>query len=182
MYDAILTRGGGINEDGSFPEWVKRRLDKVIKIFTDNEIIITLSAGTTHKPHPLDENKFPIYESVAQANYLISKGIPKEKILTDTISLDTIGNAFFSRVIFTELRDLRKLCIITSQFHMSRTKAIFKWVFGLNSNGYSLDFVEVSDNNLDMNLRIIFYKLSFLDIPFNSFHLHTLNHKKNLFL
>lgn len=149
MYDAILIPGGGLDDKGDVTLWTKKRLDKASEIY-NGECLITLSAGTTHKPHPI-RNGRPVYESVAMAKYLMNKGIPKEKILAEATSLDTIGNAYFARVIYTEFRQLRDLCIITSKFHMSRTREIFEWIFNLEPlNGkYSMKFIESEDNGID---------------------------------
>jgi uncharacterized SAM-binding protein YcdF (DUF218 family) len=40
--------------------------------------------------------------------------------------------------------------VITSAFHMPRTEAIFRWVFGLDvpPGGYGLDFESVSDEDI----------------------------------
>ena len=149
-YDAILIPGGGLREKGDVPLYVKQRLDRAIEIRT-GEMIITLSAGTTHKPPFLDKNGFPVFESVAAATYLIKKNIPPEKILTETSSYDTIGNAYFSRMIHTEIRNLRKLLIITSAFHLPRTEIIFNWIYHLDppQHHYTLSFEPVPDIGID---------------------------------
>src|SRR5574342_1392744 len=149
-YDAILILGGGLKKNGAVSPWTKRRIEKALEIFSGREYIIAPSAGTTHKP-PVLKNGFPLYESVATANYLLKKGIPRQKILTETVSLDTIGNAYFARTIHTEPRNFKRLCIITSQFHMPRTIAIFKWIFSLKPSrfNYELDFVEAPDKGID---------------------------------
>src|SRR5262249_7515805 len=112
---------------------------------------ITLSAGTTHRPPPLDKNSFPIFESVAAARYLIDAGIPPGQILTETHSYDTIGNAFFSRVIHIDPQRLRRLLVITSDFHLPRTQAVFDWIYGLEPRTleYELQFESVSDPRID---------------------------------
>lgn len=150
QYDAILIPGGGLTEHGELPIWTKRRLERAIQI-GDFRFIITLSAGTTHKPPPLDEKGFPVLESVAAAKYLLQKGIPAQRILIETSSYDTIGNAFFSRVIHIDPLCLEKLLVITSEFHMPRTKAIFLWVYGLNRNHseYQFAFESVPDNDIN---------------------------------
>jgi hypothetical protein len=149
-YDAILVPGGGVRQGGELPIWVKRRFDKVLEIY-NNEYIITLSAGTLLKPPPLDNRGFPVFESVAGAKYLINNGIPPKHILVETCSYDTIGNAFFARVIHVEPRRFRKLLIITSEFHMPRTDSIFKWIFSLKPivDSYELNFLAVSDEGMD---------------------------------
>ncbi len=149
-YDAILIPGGGVRAKGELPLWVKRRLDRAIQIH-QGEFIITLSAGTVYKPPPLDEEGFPIFESVAGANYLVNHGIDPNKVLIETCSYDTIGNAFFSRVIHVEHRKFTNLMVITSDFHMARTETIFRWVYNLDClpEHYSLHFEKVSDEGMD---------------------------------
>jgi len=151
-YDAILIPGGGLRNQDDLPPYVQRRLDRVIEIH-QGEPIITLSAGTIHKPPPRDNNGFPIFESVAAAGYLIKKGIDPRQVLCETCSYDTIGNAYFSRVIHVEPRAFKKLLVITSAFHLPRTRAIFQWVYDLKTpsmpGGYDINFEEVPDEGID---------------------------------
>jgi hypothetical protein len=65
-YDAILIPGGGVREGGLLPSWVRCRLDRALELHR-GEFVIALSAGTPHRPPPLDDNGFPIFESVAAA-------------------------------------------------------------------------------------------------------------------
>ena len=68
--------------------------------------------------------------------------------------MDTIGNAYFARVIHTEPKKMENLIIITSKFHMPRTKTIFNWLFSLSPLPikYKLNFVEVSDTGINEQL------------------------------
>lgn len=159
MYDALVIPGGGVREGGNVPPWVQNRLDRAITLFQD-QYIIALSAGTVHKPPLLDAHHFPIFEARAGAQYLVSKGIPPEHILCETSSYDTIGNAYFCRVIHTEPLGLKHLLIITSAFHMARTQSIFKWVFGLpyhpdHASTYQLTFETVPDINDGLSTQAI---------------------------
>jgi hypothetical protein len=152
-YEAILIPGGGLKSDGELPLWTQRRLDRAIAI-KKFDFVITLSAGTTHKPLPLDEKGFPLFESVAAAKYLLQHGIPEKKIFTESCSFDTIGNAFFSKVIHLDPLGVKNALVITSSFHMPRTKAIFSWVYGLGNSDkeFQLNFEEVPDNNIDSDI------------------------------
>jgi hypothetical protein len=149
-YDAILIPGGGVRDGGTLPSWVQRRFDRAVRI-QQGEYLVALSAGTTHRPPPADKNGFPIFESVAGARYLMDAGIPPGQILTETQSYDTIGNAFFSRVVHVDPLGLRRLLIITSDFHLSRTEAVFHWVYGLEPKAlrYDLHFEGVTDPGMD---------------------------------
>ena len=145
-FDVVLIPGGGLREDGRLPPWVENRLDKALEVARGARII-TLSAGTPHKPPPLDSTGNPILESVAEATYLRDRGYPSELLLIENASYDTIGNAYFARVMHVEPAGFRRLCVITSQFHLPRTEAIFRWVFGLAPvyHDYELTFLAVAD-------------------------------------
>lgn len=146
--------GGGIKDGREVPLWVRRRLDRAVERWR-GEYIIALSAGTTHKPPPLDENGFPVFESVVSARYLIERGIDPRKVLVETCSYDTIGNAYFSKVIHVDPMGFKKLSVITSSFHIERVRVVFEWVYGLESSSggsYCLNFEAVSDEGMDEEL------------------------------
>lgn len=149
-YDAILVPGGGVREGGLLPCWVRRRLDLAVEL-AEGSCIVALSAGTTHRAPPLDAQGFPIFESVAAAKYLIAAGAPADQVLTETHSWDTIGNAFFSRVIHVDPREMRRLLVITSDFHLPRTEMAFRWVYRLTPQAqpYELHFRSVSDEGME---------------------------------
>ena len=92
----LVVPGGGLLTNGSLPSHTIARLEKAIELYTQerarNPSIITLSAGTPHKPNPLDDHSFPIFESSAAIKYLIHRGVPTNDILEEKLSLDTIGN------------------------------------------------------------------------------------------
>lgn len=145
---AIVVLGGGVTDFGdNVPHHTQLRLDKAVKIYqtlkqSDTDIlnkqthkkhivIITLSGGTPHKPNPRDKHGFPIWESTAAAKKLISMGIPHSDVLEESFSLDTIGNAYFLRTVHIDPGEYSTLYIVTNNWHMDRTKAIFDVVFNL---------------------------------------------------
>ena len=148
-FDAILIPGGGLTADGQVPPWVQARLDRAIQRHR-GEPILVLSAGTTHKPPPLDKDGFPIFETRAAAAYLQGKGIHPDLLFTETSSYDTIGNAYFAHVVHTGPRGWRRLLVITSDFHAARTQAVFEWIFMLDAPAkeYHLAFETVPNIGL----------------------------------
>ncbi len=148
-YDAILIPGGGLTTAGKLPPWVIARLQKALEIAAGGYFIV-LSAGTVHKPPPLDAEGFPIFEAHAAAEYLLSQGVELGRILIEASSYDTIGNAYFSRVVHVEPRQFQKLLVVTSAFHAARTEIVFRWVYGLDepAAGYALDFQVVPDDGV----------------------------------
>jgi hypothetical protein len=149
-FDAIIVPGGGVREGGDLPAWVKPRLDRALELAGD-AWLVPLSAGTPHRPPPLDARGFPILEARAGAEYLIARGADPRRILMEEASYDTIGNAYFSRVIHAIPRGFRRVLVVTSEFHMPRTEAAFRWIWGLPSPGgeCALEFESVMDDGLD---------------------------------
>lgn len=148
-FDAVIVPGGGLEPGTNLPNsWVRARLDAAIKLAPDTRYFIVLSRGTTHRPPELDSRGFPITEAAASAKYLLANSagtIEPERVLLENSSLDTIGNAFFTRVFHCEPMQLKRICVITSAFHMPRTQAIFDWVFTLNQFDAALTYVETDD-------------------------------------
>jgi hypothetical protein len=88
-------------------------------------------AGTPHKPPIISKTGYCIFESMACANLLMQQGVPGERILRETSSFDTIGNAYFSATIFSLPCSWQNVTVATSAFHMPRSRAIFEKVFEL---------------------------------------------------
>jgi uncharacterized SAM-binding protein YcdF (DUF218 family) len=149
QYDAVLVPGGGLRSGGALPPFVLNRLEAAQALAGEAPIIL-LSAHAIHRAPPLDAAGYPVLESVAAAGALLACGVPAARIWTETASLDTIGNAYFARVVHTDPAGLRRLLVVNSAFHMPRTRMIFDWVFGLPPADppYTLDYHTVPDQGL----------------------------------
>ena len=62
-YDAVIVPGGGVRAGGELPPWVKIRFDRAIER-SGEAPIVCLSAGTGHRPNPLDQTGRAIFEAV----------------------------------------------------------------------------------------------------------------------
>ena len=148
--DCIFIPGGGLLPGGILPPWTMARLEHALSQKERTRWIAWLSGGTIHKPPLLNKDGFPIFESHAAANFLVSKGTNPHQILTEISSYDTIGNAYFSRLLFSDPLQFDRLLVITSEFHMPRTQVAFEWIYGLTPLPveYQLIFQTVSDRGL----------------------------------
>ncbi len=100
-FDAVIVPGGGLRPNGELPPWFTNRLDAALEL-AHGAPILTLSAGTTHKPPPLDRNGRPMLEAFVAAQYLLDRGYPHDRLLVEAASYDTIGNAYFARTVHTD--------------------------------------------------------------------------------
>jgi uncharacterized SAM-binding protein YcdF (DUF218 family) len=139
--DAVIIAGGGAPSSLDVPPlYVQKRADDAAKIvhkFQQISLgggrkslpILCLSAGTAHVPQLLSPDGLPIWESTSTAAYLAKEHQLNENVYVETTSYDTIGNAYFTRTSHTDINGWRNLLIITNEFHMTRTAAIFDWIF-----------------------------------------------------
>ncbi len=145
-FDAVVVLCGGLDKNGTPHPWVRRRLDQVLHFKTKFAIIPGRS--TANKPPLLNKKGFPVDESIASAAYLARRGFSKKKILITRTSMDTIGDAYFTRVLVIDPLGFKRILVITSDHHMPRTQAIFSKIFSLKPHQvkYQLEFQSVSDH------------------------------------
>lgn len=150
--DYVMILAGGLDHHGHCHPWYRDRLDIALKL---NNIkrrkYIILGGGTYHKPPILNLNNYVLHESTVGAKYLVDNGISPNNIYREWSSYDTIANGYFSLINFTIPLNLKDILIITSDFHMPRSKQIFNWIYSLyfSTNQPILTFLEVNSKYLD---------------------------------
>ena len=157
--DVIVVLAGGVGDDGVPHATVMRRLEHAAQLYKRQmesshgkaPAIVCNGGGTTHKPKYVDAAGYSIPEAALMGKQLRSMGVSAEHIYVEGYSDDTIGNAFFVRVMHLDARpEWRNVVIITSEFQMERTRAIYGWVLGLTplpagKPSYQLSFEAVED-------------------------------------
>jgi len=116
--DTVIVLGCGIWPDGRPTLALKLRLDKAIEYYEENpHVNIVVTGGQGHsEPYP---------EALAMQEYLISRNIPKEKILIEDKSTSTRENFEFSRKIMNLPDDrIEKIVFITNDFHVLRARIL----------------------------------------------------------
>ena len=150
QFDAILVLGGGVplapRKQLPFVAARCQAAAAVWRAASTKPKILCLSAGTAHCPQLLDARGSVVFEATASAAELIDAGVDEQDVFVETTSFDTIGNAFFARTDHCSLAGWKRLLVITSEFHMARSKAIFDWVFGATPHeGFELTFLATPD-------------------------------------
>jgi hypothetical protein len=156
--DNYIILGGGLADDGPPQPWVQNRIDYAIESYRADKRadkdrkrvrFIFSSGGTTHIGLPTDmvapnesgHRCFPTFESAAGGKYLLDAlegEVDSSQVLIETNSYDTIGNALFCLQLFVMPLELKNILVVTSNFHLPRSEAVFKHVFGLG--GIELSF------------------------------------------
>ncbi len=130
--DAIIVLGAAVH--GDVPSvTLKGRLNKAVEYYEKNpDVVIIVSGGMGPQ-----EN---VTEAYAMEKYLVSKGVPKEKIFKEERATSTYENFLFSKEILDGyFFESYTIAFITNEYHVYRAggiakKAGFKDVTHFHSN------------------------------------------------
>ena len=157
-FDAIIVAAGGQTAAGP-PPHVEARIERAAELYKatppgeKKPLIITTAWGTPHKPCPHDAAGFEVHESSMNARQLIiNHGIDPSDVVEESVSLETVGNAYFTRVMHCDPLSLSRIAVVNNRWHMPRTKAVYSFVFSLplsstsqDLNSYEFTFISVDD-------------------------------------
>ena len=150
-YDSIVTLGGGLNLGNTLPVNVVKRLDTAIAAWAyEHSESITISGG-----HNFMLNNPPIVsEASVMEDYIWMRMKGREldnridSVFTEEKSLDTIGNALFTKTDLVLPNNWERLMLVTSRTHLSRAWPIFEHVMGPDIKVVGVPAPEVIDNKL----------------------------------
>ena len=115
-YDAIIVLGAQVRPDGSPSVQLSWRLDAAFEAWKAKKVPVVV-CGARGKDEPMTEAE-------AMAAYLAGKGIPEEDILQDPDSFNTNQNLRNAASLLSGLPDIRRVLIVTSDYHVPRSMAI----------------------------------------------------------
>tara|TARA_Y100000992_G_scaffold286015_1_gene237498 strand:+ start:4080 stop:4643 length:564 start_codon:yes stop_codon:yes gene_type:complete len=112
-----------MDSDGELNEESKERVNKLIEVINFNKKNIILFCGWAYR----DDSKITI--ASAQKKYFEQNSEHSQETYLIENSRDTVGDAVYTRKFIDKL-DVEKVHIITSDYHISRTKKIFSFIYG----------------------------------------------------
>lgn len=153
IFDAIFVLAGGLQDNGEVHRWVTNRLDIAYQIYQKQSKrkpkIICIGGGTYHKPPIRNRQDYVVHESTACAEYLVKKGVKACDVYKEWGSYDTVAGGFFAYTNFILPLKLRSFLVVTSEFHMPRTRAIFDWILTLDDELYDVFYQSASNQGID---------------------------------
>lgn len=124
-YDAIIVLGAQVKPDGTLSLQLQWRVDAAAKAWRERQSLIVV-CGAQGSNEPATE------ASVMKAE-LIRQGVPEEYILMDEESFNTRQN-IANAVKLLEGRDVQRVLVVTSDYHLPRAMAIAEDA-GLEASG-----------------------------------------------
>ena len=134
-FDVILVLSNEMNREGELNRESKARANKAIKVFKSYSAKYLITSGWDYRKDT------DLCIATAFKNYIISNSdIKSNLVLTELNSRDTVGDAYFTKTNIVIPNNFRKLCVITSNYHIFRTRRIFNLIYG---NKYYISFFGV---------------------------------------
>lgn len=135
-YDVIVVLAGGITNQQTLPESVKKRILLAKKLYSkklSSKILMSGKWSTYWDKLPPTHT-----EAELMKQYAIKIGIPKTAIFLEEYSQNTFENVLYVSKLFLEPKKWEKVLVITSDFHVQRAKIIFNKNV---SKQYNIDFL-----------------------------------------
>ena len=132
-YPTIVVLSNDINSDGTLKENVKSRTDAGIVLYSASLVDkLTMSGKCT----ALKDGKMEAHITHAEAmkRYAVERGVLEENILKDEKSITTVGQAYCVKREIIVPNNWDSFAVLTSDYHIARTKEIFNFIFGKDFN------------------------------------------------
>ena len=148
--DVILVLGSGIMKDGSLPPRAKERVAKAVDLYKKGLASKILMSGR-HTFKLLEKPKTT--EAKSMQEFAKTLGVEDKDIFIEENSMDTVGNAYFSKLFYLDPNRWKKIIVVTSDFHVKRSKFLFEKILF----DYSIDsfdsVTEEKKKSLNLNKR-----------------------------
>jgi vancomycin permeability regulator SanA len=142
--DNIIILSHRLNRNNSLTEQCTQRLDKGIEEYKNGKgASITMAGDLCYQ---IKIPTLPVGEQMKY--YAIARGVEKRKIYVDNLSLNTVSQAIFLKKNLILPQHWKKLLIVTHNYHLSRVKEIFNFIYG---DGFQLNYAGIEDERLDNN-------------------------------
>jgi uncharacterized SAM-binding protein YcdF (DUF218 family) len=129
-FDALVVPGGGLTSEEQLTPRTAQRIDTAISEWWGEIFAPDVVVSGKHS-FMLSKAKRPsLSEASAMKQYALSDGVPEEVVHIEDESLDTIGNALFTKTRVVVPNNWERLMVVTSESHLPRTLEIFRHVMG----------------------------------------------------
>lgn len=125
MFDAIIVLANLMDIEGNLNDESAARLAEASRLWHGGAGDILVPCGWAYRP----DSDIRIADAM-KSHAVDRHGIPSDKIMTETTSRDTVGDAVFTKLNIANPRGWKNVAVVTSDYHAARTEAIFSFVYG----------------------------------------------------
>lgn len=146
--DAVIVLANQMDINGILNNESKARAVMAVKIFNEKSAKCLVTCGWAYR----DDTNIKIAD--AFKSFIVDElGISSDQVVTELSSRDTVGDAFFTKINLALSSSWKRICIVTSNYHVARTQEIFNFIYG---NDYLIDVIgtAVSTDNTVLSNEI----------------------------
>lgn len=131
--DAVIVLANLMDPNGVLNFESAARAAKAVEAFNRFQANVLVTCGWAYR----SDSDMTIAD--AFKNHVMSRyGIPSERIIAETNSRDTVGDAYFTKSLLADANAWKKITVVTSNYHAARTQEIFDFVYG---ERFSIDVI-----------------------------------------
>jgi len=124
-FDVVIVLANEMDANGNLNEESIARVKKAVEVYKKCNASYLVTCGWAYR----SDCKIRIGDALK--NYaVINCGIFSDNVLVEGFSRDTVGDAFFTKKNLALQYSWRQICIVTSDYHVTRTEKIFKFIYG----------------------------------------------------
>lgn len=125
--DALVVLGRTLDPGGQLSVLGRQRVHRAAQLWHEGVAPVMVLTGrcSLTAPEPV-----AVTEAAAMAEHAVALGVPREALLLEERSRDTIGNAYFVQRDILDARGWTALRVVTSDFHIPRSAWVFQKVLG----------------------------------------------------
>jgi len=135
-YDVGIILSHWLKEDGSLSDETRERVDLGIDLL-ERGVVGGLVMTGDHKERG---RQFKYKLCTAMKNYAVSWGVDPKAIFEEDVSLETVGNLFFSKIGIIKPMGYSNVAIVSHDHHITRSREIAQVMYGTD---YKLGFFGV---------------------------------------
>lgn len=125
--DALIVHGGGLTPENTLPLKAVQRMETTIDAWHNQLAPNVVAAGGYTFTIP---EKPPVTEADVMEDYGLARGIPRDAFYKEGRSLETIGNALFTKTDIVVPQNWSRLVVVTSRSHLPRMLELYRYVYG----------------------------------------------------
>jgi vancomycin permeability regulator SanA len=147
--DIAIILGNTVRADGSLSPWLKGRVDKALELYQHGRVREIMASG--------GQGEYGVPEGFAMQKYLLQKGVPADRIIVDNAGSNTYLTAK-DFLALNETRHYTSAIVVTSFYHITRSKYIVRKLGFENVHGVSSDAFFWQDGYGLLRDCLAFYK------------------------
>ena|SRR3989344_881217 len=137
-FDTCIVLSHELTTLGKLNEQSLGRIGRGIQLLLEGRAkTLTLTGGYSF----LADNGTTVSEQMR--NYAIAQGVDSGSICLEELSRDTVGNAFFTKVLILDPHRLRRFCVVTNRYHEKRARQIFGFMYNIAPSEIPFETIDI---------------------------------------